>query len=119
MSGVSTSNPAKRQRRPQRDAWCRILAAHDGVHIIANHVQTGDGLALRIEGLGAFIAADTAGRADVAGIHLDGIKRTLLQFAQTGVGLLLRVSKVTVVRGTAFAKIVVLAALGKTVESDR
>ena len=117
MRSVSTGNPAKRQRRPQRDPRCRILAAHDGVHVVAHHVQTGDGLALRIEGLSAFIAADTAGRADVAGIHLDGVERALLQFAQTGIGLLLRVSKVTVVGGTAFAKIVVMAALGKAVES--
>jgi hypothetical protein len=51
-----------------------------------------NGLALRIQRLGVFIAGDAAGRADVACIHLYRVERATLQWPEAGVRLMIRVT---------------------------
>ena len=83
---VFGSQVAKRHTRPNRDARCRVDAAHDGVHIVARSVEAVNRNALCIEHARIAIGDQTCGGTNVARVKGHGIKGAFAQSAQAGVG---------------------------------
>ncbi|KAG1257674.1 hypothetical protein G6F65_015823 [Rhizopus arrhizus] len=113
LHGGPCRHPAEGQGRAQRNAGRRVGAAHHRLHVVAGHVQAGDGRARGVHGLGVGVRRDAAGGADVAGVDLDRVAGAVGKRSQAGVGLVLRIAQIAVratVAASALAGAPILAA---------
>ena len=90
--------------------------ADDRLGRVAGRHQTGDNAAVLTSDAGFGVDNQTAGRADVAGVHPGGIERALFQASQRGVRLMVAVGIELVVFVFATVEVLVDAAVSETVE---
>src|SRR5690606_31494207 len=104
FSELAASDITERQRRPQRNACARIIAAHDALGVVAHGVKPRNRVSLSVEHTSSAIGTQAGKGSDIANDKPDGIVRGMLQRCHARVGLMQRVALITVVGLATLAK---------------